>query len=322
MPLWPQANYPYLAMRRRLTIAAIIGALPFLFTACAPPDASPSALPLGMRTALVPPVSADAYVHVWPPGDATFSSEALGVDEMTLKSADVLLAQGSNGIAGRFVTSTRGDAGPPRDVAGRWSDAGPTSLRFGPYSSWGEQVRDTWNRESSRTFAEQFPGAWRDLQSMPENPPAKPIAAGFVRNFGQLLEHLIGKAGVSVPDLASGLSLVRINRIAFVAYADEFSELPEHVGPSVLRDLNVSILAVADSPYPSAVVGWVFDGFVSSLGLSRISVAGVSAHQRQLTDDIYVVVLRDNTKLFFAMASSRTKAAALITAVITTRNAR
>jgi len=320
VPLASLANYPYLAMRLRLTTATIAGATAILLTACAPPGASPNALPVGMATALVPPVAANAYVYVRPPANATFSSHALGVDELTLESAAVLLANGSEGFAARVVTAAGGDAGPLNDVPGGWSDAGATSLRFGPNSRWGNQVRDAWNQESSRSFSEQFPGAWRDLQSMPENPPAQPIAAGFVRNFGPLLEHLIGKAGISVPDLASGLSLVRINRIAFVAYADDFSELPESVERSVLRDLNVSILAVTDSPYPSAVVGLVFDGFVSSLGLSPVSVIGATAHQRQLTDDIYVIVLRDNTTLFFAMASTRAQATALMQAVVTTRN--
>jgi len=273
-----------------------------------------------MRTALVPAVNANAYVHVRSPGDLAFSSGTLGIKEFKLTSAGILLSDKSDEMAGRFVTNIYRRDAPPDVRTGLWSEASSTDFRFGPNSRWGQTVRDTWNQESSRTFAEQFPGAWRDLQSMPEHAPAPPIAAGFIRNFGQLVENLIGKAGVNVAGLASGLSLARIDRIAFVAYADDISHLTEETGPNMLRDLDVSILALADSPYPSIVVGGLFDGFASSMGFSQISIAGFSAYQHGLNDNIHVVLLHNDATLFFAIASSNRQARALINSVITTQD--
>jgi hypothetical protein len=308
------------AMSRRLiTIAAVAAGAVFL-ASCSPPVAPAGALPVGMRTAPVPPVDANAYVYLRPPGNARFSNETLGVDGLTLESADVLLGGGSDGVAARFITSAGGDEHAPAVGIEGWIDSSPTSLRFGPDTPWGAEVRTAWRQQPERTFAEQFPAAWADLQAMPENPPAEPIAAGFVRNFGTLLEDLIGEARVSVPNLADGLSLVRINRVVFTAYSDDFARLPDHVEPSLLQDLNVSILAVAESTYPSAVVGQVFDGFVSSLGLAPVTIAGATAHQRNLADAVHVVVLRDGATLFFAIGATQGQATALIEAVVVGRD--
>ena len=306
-------------MSRRLLIIA--GTIAMLLAACTPPEAPPGALPVGMRGVPVPPVDANAYAYIRPPGNATFSSEALGVEEFTLESADVLLDDDSSGVAARFTTAGRDDTGSRGDLVDGWIDADVGSFRFGPTSPWGDRVRSAWGQQASgNTFAKQFPDAWDDLLQMPGTPPMPPVAAGFVRNFGPLLEHLIGKADVTVPNLADGLSLVRINRISFVAYADDFQHLPAGVRPSVLRDLDVSILAVANSSYPSALVGQVFDGFVSGLGLSPISVADHTAHHRELSDDIHVVVVRDGATLFFAIAATEERAIALIKAVVTPPN--
>ncbi|MDA0797348.1 MAG: hypothetical protein O2826_00060 [Chloroflexi bacterium] len=307
-------------MSRRLLI--IVGTIAVLLVACAPPEAPPGALPLGMREAPVPPVDAKAYVYIRPPGNVTFSSAALGVEDLTLESADVLLADDSSGVAARFSTSGRGVSGPLGELADGWIDADADSFRFGPASPWGVRVRIAWRQQPSDSFAKHFPDVWDDLLQMPGAPPTPPIGAGFVRNFGPLLEHLIGEAGVTVPNLADGLSLVRINRISFVAYADDFQHMPASVGPSVLRDLDVSILAIADSSYPSAVVGQVFDGFVSALGLKPISLGDHTAHHRALSDDISVVVVRDGATLFFAIAATNKQAMALIETVVTQRNER
>ncbi len=300
---------------RLISAIAVIEAV--LLSGCVAPEAPIGALPVGMRTAPVPSVQANAYIYIRPPGNTSFSSDELAIDGLKLDSADILLANDSDSVALRFVSRMNTATNTPTNARGGWVDNDLSSLRFGPDSQWGDLVRNAWTHAPRKSFAEQFPGAWDDLQSMPSYPPAQPIAAGFVRNFGSLLERFIGEVDVAVPNLSSGLSLVRIKRISFVAYADEFSNLPERVEPSTLRDLDTSILAVAASTYPGPVVGRVFDGFASSLGLSPISVAGTIAHQRNLTNDIHVVVLRDSALLFFAIASNQERAIALIQAVIT-----
>jgi hypothetical protein len=249
----------------------------------------------------------------------------LGLDGITLQSADFLLAHDSDGVAARFIIDSRGDVSTLDDAhddePGGWTDAGTISLRFGPVSPWGDRVRAAWARQPSESFATRYPDEWGNLQSMPQAPPSPPIAAGFVRNFGPLLEHLIGKADIAVPNLTDGLSLVRVDSVAFVAYADDFDQLPESIGPGSLRDLAVSIIAVADSTYPALVVGRVFDGFVSALGLSPIPVADATAYKREVSDGVHVVVLRDGTTLFFSIAPTAKEAIALTEAIVTSRDA-
>jgi hypothetical protein len=275
-----------------------------------------------MRTAPVPAVDANAYVYFNPPRDTAFSSDALGVGGLTLQSAAFLLADDSEGVAARFIIGPHGHISSQGDKPGGWIDVDSTSFRFGPASPWGGRVRAAWAQQSFESFAVRYPGVWGDLQSMPQVPPYPPIAAGFVRNFGPLLEHMIGKAGIAVPSLTEGLSLARVGNIAFVAYANDFDQLPARLEPGSLRNLDVSILAVAESSYPAFVVSRLLDEFVSALGLDLIEVATATAYQREVSDDIHAVVLRDGTSLFFAIAPTAEGAISLIETVVTTGGTR
>jgi hypothetical protein len=321
-------HYDVSAMARfRISLITFIAAgiaITALLIACTPTDSAFAALPAGMRTALVPSVAANAYLYFKSPGTTTFSSEARGLAGFQLQSADFLLADDSVGVAARLIIDSHGDLISPSMIHGDesvvWADADATSFRFGPLSPWGNHVRTAWARQPSESFPARYPGVWKGLQSMPEAPPSSPIAAGFVRNFGPLLQDLISKADIAAPNLAEGLSLGRVDSISFVVYSDAFTQLPESIGPGLLRDLDISILAVADSAYPAFVVGLVLDAFVSALRLDPIGVASATVYQGKVAEDIHVVVFRDSATLFFAIAHAPEQAIALVEAVVTSRS--
>ena len=160
-----------------------------------------------------------------------------------------------------------------------------------------------------------FDAFWDDLMLAPSEPPEPPIAAGFVRNVGDLLDTLIASSGVFVPNLSDALALVRIREITFVAYAKDIKSLPANVDPSVFRDLDASVLAIAQSTYPAAVVGQVFEGFAGAIGLTPIDIDGRTAHARALAPEIDLAVLRQGPTLYFAITPTRAQTEALIASI-------
>jgi len=313
-------------MRRRLAIsttaiALLTGLLAGLVAACAPADPTPGALPLSMDTARVPSVDANAYVYVSAPSALAFTSDRLGIDALAVASAEVFLMTAGREFATR-LTFADAPANPPTAPSGAWWFEDNRSLRFGPNTPWGVLVREAWEQDARRPFADQFPGAWADLQALPAEPPATPVAAGFVRNFGELIASLIAPAGASIPSLADGLALVRVDRVVFAAYATDLQTLPNGVAPGILTRHGLSVLAVAQSAYPGAVVGQVFGGFVSALGLTPVAIGEATAHARELAPDLHVVVLRTGASIYFALGAAPANAEALIRAVVLDQAAR
>lgn len=313
-------------MRRPLAIsttaiALLTGLLTGLVAACAPADPTPGALPLGIGTARVPLVDANAYVYVSAPSALAFTSDRLGIDALAVASAEVLVRTAGREFATR-LTFADAPANPPTAPDGEWWFEDNRSLRFGPNSPWGVLVREAWEQDARRPFADQFPGAWADLQALPAEPPATPVAAGFVRNFGELIASLIAPAGASIPSLADGLALVRVDRVVFAAYATDLQTLPNGVAPGILTRHGLSVLAVAQSAYPGAVVGQVFGGFVSALGLTPLAIGEVTAHARELAPGLHVVVLQTDASIYFALGAAQANAEALIRAVALDQAAR
>jgi len=309
-------------MWARLPILTAVVALSLL-TACAPADPTPGALPLGMADHRVPAVVANAYVYVSAPAALALRSDSLGVEALAVTSAEVLLMSVGREFATR-LTFDESDAptDAPTPAADGWTVWGERGVRSGPNTPWGIQVREAWEQDARKPFGEQFPTAWALLQALPADPPTTPVAAGFVRNFGELIAEVIAPAGASVPSLGDGLALVRVDRIVFAAYANDLTTLPNGVGPGILGDHNLSVLAVAQSTYPGAIIGQVFGGLVAALSLAPVEVGSATAHHRELAPNLHIVVFREGASIFFAMGANRADAEALIEAVVLDQAAR
>jgi hypothetical protein len=263
--------------RHRLTTIPLIAAA-LALAACAGPTNSEPALPEGLAQSTVPDTTINAFVYLRPDGPFALESD-LSQELESLSIAATDLGNFARRLA--YLDASL-------DVA--WSPL-PTST----------------------VLAETiFSAFWTDLQLAPTDPPASPIAAGFVRNAGDLLDTLIASSGVSVPNLSDAMALVRIREITFVAYSDDITSFPTHAGSTVLRDLDTSLLAIATSAYPAAVVGQVFEGFAGALGLTPIDIDGRTAHARAFTPAIDLAVLRQGPTLYFSITPTRTQTEALI----------
>lgn len=266
--------------RHRLKPIALIAAA-LLLAACASSTDGDPALPAGLAQSTVPTASVNAYVYVRP-GDPFALASNLSQELASLAVAATNLGD----FAWRPTY-------PETSIDVAWSPM-PTATVL---------VRDT------------FDAFWDDLMLAPSEPPEPPIAAGFVRNVGDLLDTLIASSGVFVPNLSDALALVRIREITFVAYAKDIKSLPANVDPSVFRDLDASVLAIAQSTYPAAVVGQVFEGFAGAIGLTPIDIDGRTAHARALAPEIDLAVLRQGPTLYFAITPTRAQTEALIASI-------
>jgi hypothetical protein len=302
------------------TLAAII---PTVLAACATADLMPGALPLGIADQRVPTVDTNAYIYISAPATLALTSNALSVDALAVASAEVLLMSVGREFATRL---TFDESNAPEDApspgAGGWTVWDERNMRAGPNTPWGIRVREAWEQDARAPFGAQFPAAWAQLQELPADPPATPVASGFVRNFGGLIAEVIEPAGASIPSLGDGLALVRVDRVVFAVYANDLAVLPNGIAPGVLANHGLSVLAVAQSTYPGAVVGQVYGGFVSALGLAPVEFDGVTAHYREAAPDLHIVVLRAGATIFFAMSATRLATEALIQAVVRDQAAR
>ena len=211
------------------------------------------------------------------------------------------------------------------DIAGKpnhWVHVIGSSVALGrSKGEWGDGVIDAWSSGAGAAIEKQDSGAWEALRLFPEKPTAAPVAAGFVRNVADLMDHLLDSTGVGLPGLADGLSLVRVDSVAYVVYADEVSTLPEAPSRGALRELDAGVLAAAQSGYPGFIVDMMFPNFVEQSGLAKIDVGGVLAHHRTV-HDLHLLLKHYGPTIFIALSPSREGVEELLRSVTASQAAR
>ncbi len=211
------------------------------------------------------------------------------------------------------------------DIAGKpdhWVHVIGSSVALGrSEGEWGDGVSDAWSSGAGAAIQKQGSGAWEALRLFPEQPAAAPVAAGFVRNIADLVDHLLDSTGVGLPGLADGLSLVRVDSVAYVVYADEVSMLPEAPSRGALRELDAGVLAAAQSGYPGFIVDMMFPHFVEQSGLTKIDVGGVLAHHRTV-HDLHLILKHYGPTIFIALSPTREGVEELLRSVTASQAAR
>ncbi len=312
-------------IRYCFTIAEIV-ATALALVACGGPSGGEPALPHGLEQATTPSGVVNAYAFVHASSPLMMTTDHFGyaietrnlnverievsVQDIGLFSARLLFTEIDEAEAvsllQEFETDSKGMSS--RSWSGKAVTFSRGNLDDGRLMSIG------WHPDAD-LVRERFPMFWNDLRLAPSEPPEPPLVAGFVRNAGDLLDMLIASSGIAVPNLSDALTLVRIGEVTFVGYAADVASLPTSVDSDVLSDFNVSVLAIATSSYPAAIVGQVFEGFAGALGLTPIEIDGRTAHARLVTPEIYLIVLRQGATLFFSIAPTRVQAEALLSSL-------
>jgi len=305
-----------------------------LLTACGGTDDGNPQLPEGLDTQMVAPVDANAYFYLHPPEPVVLVEDAFtGGDVMSTDLHVIHQVESMEGIVRdlgvdqALRVTFRLDHGAERvaeaalsvaDNAGvDWVSFEDRHLSLGRASGpWGESLREAWASDNLVPIQEQYEDAWELLKLMPPDPPMRPIAAGFARDVAGLVDQLLASRGTSMPGLTDGFGFLRIGPIAFVGYSDQLGDLPGGATGSILRDLNVGLIAVTQSGYPGFIVDFTFNNLSGGSGLVEVEIGESSASYREVSPDFHLTIKTFGSTFFFTAASTRKQALALMASVI------
>ena len=267
----------------------------------------PTRVPLGVfdATGLVAGAGVLSIETIVNDPDREYAARAEFVDEATAQRVAEAARSAARGDATRWV-QTDG----PFVTVGR-SD-----------TAWGEGVREAWAAGSRVTIEERYPGVWEAILRLPEDAPGRPVVVGFARNAADLLDATLAATDVSLPGLASALSLIRADVIAFGAYAADPSDLPEQLTRDALRGSGVGVIGVAQAGYPGFIVSFLFDQFAERANLEETEFGGTTALYRIVEGDLHLMVKAYGASIYLAAAPTRAEAEQLVLAVVRSQEAR
>lgn len=304
-----------------LALAALITAGLFVLAQCSNRGAeSDRALPRGFEELGVPGVEVNAYLYGALAAPLVLPMSAVGGASggTELLSVEALVLDPDGAYAARFALpdadAAARVAAAPAGGEGRWTISGSHAHFVSGQSAWSEMALDAWDGGGRTAIAEWDAAVWDALQLLPERPPAPPFAAGFTRNSGGVAETLLRIARVDAPGLGAGLSLLRIDPVAFAAYG-ELDRLPSDLRDTLLQP-GVSALAVGRSSYPGAIVGPVFDGFAGASGMERVEVDGEGVRYTLLEGGMHLMVEAVGPAFYFAVSPTREGVEAVVRSVL------
>ncbi len=293
------------------------------------------ALPAGFAALDMPDVDANAFVYVNAGQPARVPLGAFGATDLVagagVVSIEVIVNDPDSDFAARaeFVdgATARRVAEAARSVASadaaRWVSSEGAVVAVGHSdAAGGNLVREAWAAGSRVTIEERYPDAWEAIRLLPEDAPGRPVAVGFARNAPDLLDATLAATDFSLPGLASALSFIRADVIAFGVYAADPSQLPEQLNREALRGSGIGVLGVAQAGYPGFVVGFLFDQFAERANLEETEVGGTTALYRVVDGDLHLMVKAYGSSIYLATAPTRAEVEALLLAVVRSQEAR
>ena len=293
------------------------------------------ALPAGFAALGMPDVDANALVYVNAGEPTQVPRGVFGTLDLVagagVVSIEVVVNDPDSDFAARaeFV-----DEATARRVAeAALSAAGADAARWvrtdGPFvtvgrsdTAWGDGVREAWAAGDRVTIEERYPDVWQAISLLPEEPPGSPVVVGFARNAADLLDATLAATDVSLPGLASALSLIRADVIAFGAYAADPSALPEELTRDALRGSGVGVIGVSQAGYPGFIVSFLFDQFAERASLEETSFGGTTALYRVIEDDLHLMVKAYGASIYIVAAPTRAEVEALVLAVVRSQEGR
>ena len=323
---------------RTVPVPVLLAVLPLLFllAGCSPTLVNTTPLlPPGFLDPHVPPGDLSAYLYVSQEspltvplqkfGDLTHIQGNPGYSEIpeTLSLNRLVLAVGPDldSFSGAIQFNRHILAEMAEDVmSGRpevsvWRQGNVLGLVRGT-GGWADAMENAMRAGDASRFQDVYPDIWQLMQLLPEKPPAKPVAAGFIHVDQVLLDSLAAKAKLELRGLTQALGLIQITDIAYVAYTDMPVALPREVTSDYFEEANVGAIFVARSGYPGFLLSFFLGSFADRVGLEKGSlVAGQKVLSREL-GNMYLVVKPMGNTLFLVLAPSRESAEDLMSSVL------
>ena len=328
MPLAPRA----VSRRFSLSVGLVLSlALLALLTLSGCSGATPGApqLPPGFERGWLPGVDVRGYIHVAPGRTVDLPLALLGEgphesDYVAAERLVVLLGDDIQRYAASIELTDEQGAGLVRRTVE--PKAGVVDLRLASEDqrllvvhgdgAWAAALENEWHSGEGGALSERYPGVWEAMRLLPSDPPASPVAAGFLRDATALAEALLQQWGIEVPGLGSALDLLRVKEAAFVVYADRLQAIPTDVSDDAVAQAGLGLVTVARAGYPGAVVATLVDNFASLAGLRETTVGEEKVQYRDVGGTVHLMVVPIGSDLFFALSPTRDGAQRLIEAVL------
>ena len=314
--------------------ALVLGAL--LLAACAAAKPGEPALPAGFVELGLPPVDVNAAVYFNSGGPVSFPLSIFGDtsgddDGIQVSTVEGLIndPEGQVAIRAEFIDEANASraAGVALRVASgsedAWADRDGNFIAVGrARDEWSAVLRPAWITGERESIEERHPLIWDSLRLLPEEPPAPPVAAGFVRNVADLLDQILEDSNVSFPGLTDALGLIRVESVGFAGYANDVTDIPTSPTLAALRELDAGLLAVSEAGYPGTVVDFLYDRFVERAELTTEELDGETVQYRAIDGDLHLMVKNYGSSFFFAFSSTKGGVEELIRSVIKSQESR
>ena len=313
------------------TVVVAAGLVPALMACQADVAVDDPALPPGFQEAWLPNVEVQAYLYVDPGRSPavpvqTLTGSPADEKQVSVRRAVAVMGKETEWVGASFEFATQGEAQLVRDqfLAAAIAQLGvdlvdERLLVVRGSKEWSDAVRLAWRSDEKAGIQERYPEVWEVVRHLPKEPPATPVAAGFLRDFQEGAGKLLEEMGASSPGLGRCLALLRLESVAFAAYADDLQALPAELTNEALRQIDVGVIAAAHSTYPGLVFGLLLEGFAETAGLQQVQVSEEAVYYLDLNDQAHLMAKNFGSVLFIALSLSRDGAERLMEAVVLDR---
>lgn len=324
-------------MRTPLVLLAPLAASMLLALGCSSgPVQGDPALPPGFAEARVPKADLSAYVYISqgatvPVPTSWFADPALSLSSnpafaslgasVALKS--ITLAVGPTvdhlGVQATLTSEQEAEAvaqlARGRPLTEAWASGSTLGLVYGS-GDWPGKLKSSIQLGDGLPFSRAYTDSWQLLRMMPESAPGQPIAVGFARTTGSVLEQASANLGLDLKGVPQAMGSLNITQGVFVAYAQQPLVAPEHVDITYFKQHGVGVIAAAKSSYPGFLLGFFLNSFANQAGLEKgTQVSGRDVLARDL-GDAYLVAAPIGSVLFITIAPEKSGAEALMAAVL------
>ncbi len=318
----------------RLLIVLSIGLVALIAIAgCEEPTLGNPLLPTGFADTPLPQAPLNGYLYVRPGHITTLATSLFttapapqGGSPLPLPESiglDALQAWGGPS-AGSFGALLDLASTQEAQAVSRALESGQTPLRawqrqeedrvhlVGGADAWAEGLKTALQGRQAVTLQEAYPEAWNTIRLLPEHPPSPPIAAGFVRLEGELLEAWGTRAGISLQGLTAAAGALRIQTVAFALYGDLPARIGPEIGPDFLAKAGLGGIFVGRSEYPGFLLSWAFGAVEGRGPLEKVTLPqGTTAYSVAL-EPLHVMIAYRGRVVYGAVASSKEQAQALL----------
>lgn len=285
------------------------------------PAAAAPLLPQGFMSAQVPNVALDGFVYIDQGTPFTFSppNSSDQRPQVTVNSALVWLGPDVNTAGGEANFASPADAQAVNTDIGSggvpvWSLVNGSTLYsvVKSPSTWTSSLETAITNQQFVSITASAPNLANMFTYFPSNPGLTPFAAGFIDLTTGPINSISNLVSSPITGYISDLQMAQISNLSFIAYSGKPLTLPATtLGPTDITSLQLGVLAVGVSGYPSAVISTLFGSEITGAGFTSYTASGVNIYQYQ-AGTITILVASKGNVIYVSLAQSKDLAQTLL----------